>query len=114
MTFPRFPRTTRIPRRHAIAVLLAIAVAGPAAAQAYPDKPIRLIVGFAPGGFTDVLARVIGQKLTERMGQSVIVDNKPGAAGTLGADIVAKAKPDGYTLLLAHSNSNSVAPGLYP
>ena len=108
MTFPR------IPRRHAIATLLAFAVVGPAAAQAYPDKPIRLVVGFAPGGFTDVLARVIGQKLTERMGQSVIVDNKPGAAGTLGADIVAKARPDGYTLLLAHSNSNSVAPGLYP
>ena len=104
----------RIPRRHAIAALLAFAAGGPAAAQAYPDKPIRMVVGFAPGGFTDVLARVIGQKLTERMGQSVIVENKPGAAGTLGADIVAKAKPDGYTLLLAHSNSNSVAPGLYP
>lgn len=113
---------SRIPRRHAIAALLALAVAGPAAAQttstgsgqAYPDKPIRLVVGFAPGGFTDVLARVIGQKLTERLGQSVIVENKPGAAGTLGADLVAKAKPDGYTLLLGHSNSNSVAPALYP
>ena len=114
MAFPRFCSTSQIPRRHMIAALLAFAVAGPAAAQAYPDKPIRLVVGFAPGGFTDVLARVIGQKLTERLGQSVIVDNKPGAAGTLGADIVAKAKPDGYTLLLAHSNSNSVAPGLYP
>ncbi len=105
---------SRIPRRHAIAALLALAVAGPAAAQNYPDKPIRLIVGFAPGGFTDVLARVIGQKLTERLGQSVIVENKPGAAGTLGADLVAKARPDGYTLLLGHSNSNSVAPALYP
>ncbi len=105
---------SRIPRRHAIAALVAIAVGGPAAAQNYPDKPIRLVVGFAPGGFTDVLARVIGQKLTERLGQSVIVDNKPGAAGTLGADLVAKAKPDGYTLLLGHSNSNSVAPALYP
>ncbi len=105
---------SRIPRRHAIAALLALAVAGPVAAQNYPDKPIRLIVGFAPGGFTDVLARVIGQKLTERLGQSVIVENKPGAAGTLGADLVAKARPDGYTLLLGHSNSNSVAPALYP
>lgn len=103
-----------IPRRSAIAALLALAFAGPAAAQAYPDKPIRIVVGFAPGGFTDVLARIIGQKLTERLGQSVIVENKPGAAGTLGADLVAKAKPDGYTLLLGHSNSNSVAPALYP
>jgi tripartite-type tricarboxylate transporter receptor subunit TctC len=85
-----------------------------ALAQAWPDKPIRMVVGFAPGGFTDVLARLLGQKLSERLGQSVIVENKPGAAGTLGADLVAKARPDGYTLLLAHSNSNSVAPSLYP
>ncbi len=85
-----------------------------APAAAWPDKPIKIVVGFAPGGFTDVLARLLGQKLTERLGQSVIVENKPGAAGTLGADQVAKAKPDGYTLLLAHSNSNSVAPALYP
>jgi tripartite-type tricarboxylate transporter receptor subunit TctC len=83
-------------------------------AQQWPDKPIRIVVGFAPGGFTDVLARLIGQKLSERLGQPVVVENRPGAAGTLGADLVAKAKPDGYTLLLAHSNSNSVAPALYP
>ncbi|MDB5943592.1 MAG: hypothetical protein JWQ13_3158 [Ramlibacter sp.] len=102
-------------RALAAAALLAIgATALPAFAQAWPDKPIRIVVGFAPGGFTDVLARLLGQKLTERLGQSVIVENKPGAAGTLGADYVAKAKPDGYTLLLAHSNSNSVAPSLYP
>jgi tripartite-type tricarboxylate transporter receptor subunit TctC len=102
-------------RALAAAALLAIgASALPAFAQAWPDKPIRIVVGFAPGGFTDVLARLLGQKLTERLGQSVIVENKPGAAGTLGADYVAKAKPDGYTLLLAHSNSNSVAPSLYP
>ena len=104
----------RLSRRSAIAAVLALAAAGPVAAQTYPDKPIRLIVGFAPGGFTDVLARVIGQKLTERLGQPVIVENKPGVAGTLGADLVAKAKPDGYTLLLGHSNSNAVAPALYP
>jgi tripartite-type tricarboxylate transporter receptor subunit TctC len=102
-------------RALAAAALLAIgATALPASAQNWPDKPIRIVVGFAPGGFTDVLARLLGQKLTERLGQSVIVENKPGAAGTLGADYVAKAKPDGYTLLLAHSNSNSVAPSLYP
>lgn len=83
-------------------------------AQAWPDKPIRIIVGCAPGGFTDVLGRLIGQKLSERFGQPVVIENKAGGAGTLGADLVAKAKPDGYTLLLAHSNSNSVAPALYP
>jgi tripartite-type tricarboxylate transporter receptor subunit TctC len=99
----------------AAAALLALPLAAPLAqAQAWPDKPIRLVVGFAPGGFTDVLARLIGQKLSERLNTPVVVENKPGAAGTLGADLVAKSKPDGYTLLLAHSNSNSVAPALYP
>jgi tripartite-type tricarboxylate transporter receptor subunit TctC len=108
--------SVRISRRQALAAALAFAVAGPAAAQApaWPDKPIRLVVGFAPGGFTDVLARLIGQKLQERLGQSVLVENKAGAAGTIGADIVAKSRPDGYTLLLGHSNSNAVAPALYP
>lgn len=101
-------------RRRVIAALLALAVAGPAAAQSWPERPIRMVVGFAPGGFTDVLARLIGEKLGERLGQTVVVENKAGAAGTIGADIVAKANPDGYTLLLAHSNSNSVAPALYP
>jgi tripartite-type tricarboxylate transporter receptor subunit TctC len=108
----------RMPSRRrllAAAALLALPFAtGSALAQSWPDKPIRMVVGFAPGGFTDVLARLIGQKLSERLGQPVVVENKPGAAGTLGADMVAKAKPDGYTLLLAHSNSNSVAPSLYP
>ncbi len=107
------------PSRRSLLAAAALALALPfatssAQAQAWPDKPIRIVVGFAPGGFTDVLARLIGQKLSERLGQPVVVENKPGAAGTLGADLVAKAKPDGYTLLLAHSNSNSVAPALYP
>ena len=105
-------------RRRALAAAsmfaLGAAALSASAQTAWPDKPIRIVVGFAPGGFTDVLARLLGQKLTERLGQSVIVENKPGAAGTIGADQVAKAKPDGYTLLLAHSNSNSVAPSLYP
>jgi tripartite-type tricarboxylate transporter receptor subunit TctC len=108
----RFPSRRRV---LAAAALLALPLASTTAiAQSWPERPIRIVVGFAPGGFTDVLARLIGQKLTERLGQSVVVDNKPGAAGTLGADLVAKSKPDGYTLLLAHSNSNSVAPSLYP
>ena len=111
--------TARTARRLTLAVLLSLATA-PLIAQAqaqttkWPEKPIRLVVGFAPGGFTDVLARLIGQKLSERLGQPVIVENKAGAAGTLGADLVAKAAPDGYTLLLGHSNSNAVAPALYP
>ena len=111
--------TIRTARRLTLAVLLSLATA-PLIAQAqaqtakWPEKPIRLVVGFAPGGFTDVLARLIGQKLSERLGQPVIVENKAGAAGTLGADLVAKAAPDGYTLLLGHSNSNAVAPALYP
>ena len=102
----------KISRRTAVALALSLSTS--AFAQNWPDKPIRIVVGFAPGGFTDVLARTIGQKLQERLGQSVVVDNKAGAAGTVGADIVAKARPDGYTLLLGHSNSNSVAPAIYP
>ncbi len=110
----------RFPSRRSLLAAAALGFALPfagtaAQAQAWPDnKPIRVVVGFAPGGFTDVLARLIGQKLSERLNTPVVVENKPGAAGTLGADFVAKAKPDGYTLLLAHSNSNSVAPALYP
>ena len=104
--------TTRRTAMTTLAALLSVSFQ-PALAQVWPDKPIRIIVGFAPGGFTDVLARWIGQKLLERLGQPVIVENKPGAAGTLGADLVAKSKPDGYTLLLGHSNSNAVAPALY-
>jgi tripartite-type tricarboxylate transporter receptor subunit TctC len=109
----RFPSRRRL---LAASALLALPfAAAPALAQGnWPDKPIRIVVGFAPGGFTDVLARLVGQKLSERLNTPVLVENKPGAAGTLGADIVAKSKPDGYTLLLAHSNSNSVAPALYP
>ncbi len=97
-------------------VLSAVALVAPqgAMAQDYPNKPIKMIVGFSPGGFTDVLGRLIAQKLQERLGQPVIVENKVGAAGTIGADFVAKSKPDGYTLLMGHVNSNSIAPALYP
>jgi tripartite-type tricarboxylate transporter receptor subunit TctC len=95
-------------------VALACLASAPAFAQPYPDKPVRVLVGFSPGGFTDVLGRLIAQKLQERLGQPFVVENKPGAAGTIAADAVAKAKPDGYTLLMGHSNSNSIAPALYP
>ena len=82
-----------------------------ALAQAsFPTKPIRLIVGFAPGGGTDIVARAIAPKMSEILGQSVIVENKSGAAGTIAADQIAKSTPDGYTLLVGHSNSNAIAP----
>ncbi|WP_338798811.1 tripartite tricarboxylate transporter substrate binding protein [Acidovorax sp. DW039] len=76
-----------------------------ALAQAYPNKPIKVVVPFAPGGATDVLARVLAEKMTVGLGQPMVIDNKPGAAGIIGTDAVAKAAPDGYTLLLALSNS---------
>ena len=87
--------------------------AGPAAAQSYPTRTIRMVVGFPPGGFTDILARQIGDRLAPGMGQPIVIDNRSGNAGIIGADIVAKAKPDGYTLLMGHNNSNAVAPSLY-
>ena len=89
--------------------LLALANIG-LAQQAFPTKPIRLVVGFAPGGGTDIVARAIAPKMGEVLGQSVIVENKSGAAGTIAADQIAKSTPDGYTLLVGHSNSNAIAP----
>ena len=80
----------------------------------YPTKPIRLVVPFTPGGSTDILARAIGQELTRAWGQSVIVDNVPGAGGAIGADKVAKAPADGYTLLMGHIGTLAVNPSLYP
>jgi len=86
---------------------------GAAYAQAYPNHPVRLIVGFSPGGGTDVVARVVGQKVGETLGQQIIVENRPGATGTIAANAVAKAPADGYTLLVAHVNSNAIAPNIF-
>jgi tripartite-type tricarboxylate transporter receptor subunit TctC len=85
-----------------------------AQAQAYPNKPIRMVVGYAAGGSTDILARTLGQKLSEALGTSVIIENRPGASGTIGSDFVAKAPPDGYTILMGEVGSLAMAPGLFP
>jgi tripartite-type tricarboxylate transporter receptor subunit TctC len=91
---------------------LGLAVSG-AEAQTYPNKPIRLVVGFAPGGNTDTVARVVGQKLGERVGQQVIIENKAGAGGTIGTAEVARAAPDGYTLTMGTTTTHAIAVAAY-
>jgi tripartite-type tricarboxylate transporter receptor subunit TctC len=81
-----------------------------ALAQAYPNKPIRLLVGFAPGGGTDIVARALAPTMAQVLGQPVVIENRPGASGTIAAAEVARAAPDGYTLLMGHTNSNAIAP----
>jgi len=95
-----------------LVVAVALAVAGGAYAQTYPTKPVRIIAPFAPGGGTDFIARVAAQKMTEALGQQVIVDNRAGAGGSLGAELGTKAPPDGYTYTLV-AGSYSVNPSLY-
>ena len=92
--------------------LLLCAIAGLASAQPYPSKPIRMVVPWAPGGSTDVLARLVGVKMTENWGQPVVVENKPGASGNIGSELVAKAAPDGYTLLLGSVSTHAMNPFL--
>ena len=91
---------------------LLVALAGAASAQTYPSKPVHLVVPFPSGGATDILARVIGQKLGEGLGQPVLIENKPGAGGALGSAFVAKAPPDGYTILMATTSTHSIGPAL--
>ena len=108
-------------RRHTLAMLaataavtLAAALPAPAAAQAWPSKPIRVVVNFPPGGAADQLARLIGQPLSEVLGQPVVIENRGGAGGNLGGEVVAKSAPDGYTLLMSSGGMVSVNPHIYP
>lgn len=103
---------------HKIAANLLVAGAAlvvlPAGSQTYPTRPVRMVVGFPPGGMTDVFARQIAERVGPELGQQIIIENRPGASATIGADVVAKSKPDGYTVLMGHNNSNAIAPLLFP
>ena len=108
-------------RQLALLVHLSLALApfapfivAPALAQSYPNRPVRLIVPFPAGGATDILARALSIKLGEKLGQPLIVENRPGAGGTIGADAAAKSTADGYTLLLATSSTHSIGPAINP
>src|SRR5678809_636974 len=97
-----------------LALLLGVALAlGAQAQETYPSKPVRILVSFAAGGPTDQVARIMSAKLTELTGQTFLVENKTGAGGNIGADVVAKAAPDGYTLLMATVSTHAINPGLY-
>src|SRR5204863_9854029 len=95
-----------------VAAMVACAPA-PAAAQGYPSRPITVVVPFAAGGGNDILARLLGQHMGRALGQQFVIENRGGAAGTIGARAIAKATPDGYTLMVGHSGLFAMAPGLY-
>jgi tripartite-type tricarboxylate transporter receptor subunit TctC len=106
---------TRLLRSYAVpmACLLLAFFTCAAAAQSYPSKPVRIVVPFAPGGGVDLTARILAQKLTERVGQSFIVENRTGASGIIGTEFVAKSTPDGYTLLVGSQTTQAVVPAMY-
>src|SRR6516164_8581355 len=96
-----------------VIVAVACAAGGIASTQTFPNRPIRIVVGFAPAGPADVMARLIGQRLTSILGQSIVIDNRPGAGGTIGARAVAESHPDGYTLLLGNTSTLVISPLIY-
>jgi tripartite-type tricarboxylate transporter receptor subunit TctC len=102
-----------ISRRILLAAVAACGIAGGANAQSYPDKPIKMIVPFPPGGPIDTMARLAGKFITESVGQQVVIENRPGAGSTIGSKAVAASPPDGYTLMFGSSGSLAVAPSLY-
>jgi len=106
-------RVTRTSSPVIVTLISSLVLAAPLAAQPYPSRPVRIVVPFAPGGAVDLVARIIAQRLTDGMGQTFVVDNRGGAGGTIGTDIVAKARPDGYTLLVG-SMGVAVNAVLYP
>ena len=97
-----------------IGILLAFCFSGSAQADVYPEKPVRMIVPFTPAGATDLLARLVGEKLSERLGRPVMIDNRPGAGANLGAGLAAHAPPDGYTLLMGPASVYAISATLYP
>lgn len=103
----------RSPRLLMLALLCVAHGAFAQGAKAYPDKPVRVVVGYSPGGLPDTIARLVGQKLSERWNQQFVVENKVGANGILGADFVAKAAPDGYTLLMTDNSTHAIVPFLF-
>jgi len=100
--------------RTALALLASATLAAPAWSQAWPAKPVRVVVAFTAGGTTDILARGVGQQLTEKLKQPFVVDNKPGAGGNVGTEMVVRAAPDGYTLIVNSVGPIAVNPTLFP
>lgn len=98
----------------AFAGVAAVLAAAPAAAQAWPTKPVRIVVTIGPGSSADILARIVADELGRRIGQAIVVDNRPGAGGNIAADLVAKAEPDGHTLLLATISTHAINAAMYP
>ena len=96
--------------RHFLLVVLSLCALSVSAQNNWPNKAVHLVVGFAPGGGTDIVGRALAARLTDNLGQTVIVENKAGAAGTIAADMISKSAPDGYNLLMGHSNSNAISP----
>jgi tripartite-type tricarboxylate transporter receptor subunit TctC len=107
------PVPALLDRRAALSLLLTLPFAASASAQSYPDRPIRMIVPFAPGGITDVSARLIAQLMSVSVKQSVVVENRAGGGGMIGATAAARAEPDGYTLLVASSATNAILPAMH-
>jgi tripartite-type tricarboxylate transporter receptor subunit TctC len=110
---PISPTLTTFDRRTALSLLASLPFASSAFAQTYPDRPIRMIVPFAPGGITDVSARLVAQLMSVSMKQTIVIENRAGGGGTIGATAAARAEPDGYTLLISSSATNAILPAMH-